>query len=462
MASQRPRALAEVLAHRGHSVTVLTMATPPEATAPYPPGVEVIETVPYDDKVFAPVTEIPLHRRLLAALSVLSSTPEVIVLKSAGLAKLFGLKPEESKQRLDELNARRYRTASGTKSISEAYRWYRQSAPIAKAALKGREPYDVVFATYSTHGSVWLGRFLHSKGFARKLIVDLRDLMNQPGSLLPLRLFRGLQERQALDCADAVTVVSKGLRTNLMETPSARKHKQKVSVLYNGFLPRSTDPSTEAAPSKGPLKIAYTGSLYQGRRDASALFQVLENLKSSRPLSDVEVHYAGPSGNLLQEMAEAHGVGSVVVDHGVVSREDALRLQKGADVLLALSWNEPGSEGIVSGKFPEYLGANKPIVSIVMGSLPRAELTTLVEDMNVGVTLEESTQDKDIPKLTQYLQDAVDAKSAGEPVPHSPNAPEVEKFNYENLATQLEDIIEGLASETTNAKPSLLKRVLKS
>ena len=126
MASQRPRALSEMLAQRGHQVTVLTMATPPEATAPYPPGVEVIETTPYDDTVLAPATEIPITRRLLAGFSVLPSAPATWVLERPRLAKVFGFSPEAAKQRFDELNGKRHRTASRTRAISEDRKWYRE------------------------------------------------------------------------------------------------------------------------------------------------------------------------------------------------------------------------------------------------------------------------------------------------------------------------------------------------
>lgn len=452
MASQRPRALSEVLARRGHQVTVLTMATPPETTAPYPPGVEVIETVPYDETVFAPASDLPIARRILAGLSVLPSVPKAIILKHPRLSKMFGLTPEAAKQRFDELNAKRYRTSSGTRAISEDRKWYRQSAPIAEKQLTDREPYDAVLATYSTHGSVWLGKFLHSKGIARNLIIDFRDLMDQPGSLLPLRVFRQHQQRQALRQADAVTAVSAGLRDDLLESSGTAKHQGKVDVLYNGFLKRGahTLSTPDVRPSggteRGPLKIVYTGSLYTGRQDASALFQALSRLDTSGGAVPIEVHYAGRSANSFREMAATEGLEGLIINHGVVPREEALHLQQEADILLALGWNEPTNRGVLSGKFPEYLGANKPIISIVMGSLPNSELTTLVKDLNVGATVEESTQEADVEKLTEYLQKALDAKSEGATVPYTPIPSKVEKFNYENLAAQLEEIIASLDS----------------
>lgn len=461
MASQRPRALSEMLARRGHQVTVLTMATPPEETAPYPPGVEVIETVPYDETVFAPGGDLPFTRRLLAGLSVLPSAPEALVLRQPRLSKLFGLSPEAAKQRFDELNTKRHRTASGTRAISEDHKWYRESVPVVVEELSGREPYDAVFATYSTHGSVWLGKYLHSKGVARNLIVDFRDLMDQPGSLLSVRRFQRHQQRKALRQADAVTVVSEGLRDDLLEDTQIRKHAQKIKVLYNGFLRNGLGHPAEPGGQSRPLKIAYTGSLYRGRRDVSALFLALNALRGSASTSPIEVHYAGPSGELFRDMAQAHGVDDMLVDHGLVPRDKALLLQEEADLLLVLSWNAPGNQGVLSGKFPEYLGANKPIISIVMGSLPNAELTTLVKDMNVGATVEESTQEEDVRRLTDYLQRALDAKRAGKPVPHNPVASEVEKFNYAHLAERLEEIVGELDSQPRTEKRSSIGHLLR-
>ena len=398
---------------------------------------------------------------MLAALSVLPSSPAVFVLKRPRLTSLFGINPQKAERSLDELNSRRHQTATGVRSVSENRKWYRESVPLVDRKLAGREPYDVVFATYGGHGSVWLGRHLVSKGFARNLIVDFRDLMDQPGPFFPLRLFKRLQQEKATRRGDSVTVISEGLRDNLRDGLVRNKHGEKISVLYNGFVPREMEAGPRVTPDN-TLRIAYTGSLYRGRRDASPLFQALGALLDNEYDLPIEVHYAGPSGEVFRAAARAHGVSCLAFDHGVLPRAEALRLQEDADLLLALSWNTRGSEGILSGKFPEYLGAGKPIISIVAGDLPNAELTRLVNEMSVGVSVEEVTAERDIEKLSRYLRRCLDAKKAGVPVPHDPVADEVAAFNYETLTDTLEAIIAGLGSGQRKKNFPLLKSLLKS
>lgn len=440
MASRRPRALAESLAKRGHDVTVLTIATDPADTAPPPPGVEIIETAPYPNWTGAPVPQIPLVVRVAAALSVLSSTPESIILKHPQLCQLLRVSEETRQVRLAELNWRRMRTVTGVKRVFEDLEWYQESAPIMRRMAKEEEPYDVVFATYSTYGSIWLGYLAQSTRLARHLIVDFRDLMDQPGPLLPLRLLNKAQQRRAVRKADAVTVVSKGLRTNILEDARVRRYADKIHVLYNGFI-RETDGAPGGDSGEGgPLKIAYTGSLYQGQRDATPLFAAIRQARTDDPSLHFEVHYAGGAGAQLVAMAEAEGVADCVVDHGFVPPEDAIHLQAAADVLLALSWNMKGNEGILTGKFPEYLAQEKPIMSIVAADLPGAELTELVNDMGLGLGVECPPQPGDEERLITFLQDAAKQVASGKHLQWDADPRDVARFDYESLTTRLEDL----------------------
>lgn len=444
MASQRPRALAQLLAARGHDVTVLTMATAPQNTAPHPDGVEVLATVPYDELVTAPVSQIPLPRRILAALSVLNTAPTAAVLRRPRLSRLLGIDDGRRKKAFADLNNKRQRTAVGFKAISEDRKWTRESVPFLEDLARNREPYDVVWATYSTYGSLWLGQKAKSLGVAKRVVVDFRDLMNQPDRLSMLNWFTRRQQRSAVRKADAVTVVSQGLRENLLEDPSLASHAPDVHVLYNGFLP-GTLPSATGSPGEGlPLKIVYTGSLYQGRRDASPLFSALREATTADPSLRFEVHYAGGAGALLTEMARKQGMEHCVVDHGVLTREGAAELQRDADLLLALSWNVSGSEGILTGKFPEYLGVRKPIISIVAGDIPNAELSLEVKSMNLGIAVEETDGPEGIERLTHFLTGMGQQKAKGEALQFEPDEEKVARHDYSNLTRSLEDLFQTL------------------
>lgn len=64
----------------------------------------------------------------------------------------------------------------------------------------------------------------------------------------------------------------------------------------------------------------------------------------------------------MQRQAAACGMGDLVEDHGLVSREESIALQRGADVLLMASWHKAAQRGILTGKLFEYMMMEKPIV----------------------------------------------------------------------------------------------------
>lgn len=130
--------------------------------------------------------------------------------------------------------------------------------------------------------------------------------------------------------------------------------------------------------------------------------------------------------------------------------EEALTLQEASDVLVVLSWNNPGNTGILTGKFSEYMGANKPIVSIVSGELPDAELTELVKQMSLGSAHEYAAGEGAAADLGDYLCAAAIAKSRGQAIRFSPDRDKVAQFDYMNLAARLEDIFIGLNDRTAS------------
>ena len=50
--------------------------------------------------------------------------------------------------------------------------------------------------------------------------------------------------------------------------------------------------------------------------------------------------------------------------HGSISRSEILNIQKKADILLLLTWNDPKQKGLLGGKIFEYIASGNAILSI--------------------------------------------------------------------------------------------------
>lgn len=84
-----------------------------------------------------------------------------------------------------------------------------------------------------------------------------------------------------------------------------------------------------------------------GDRDLTPMFRALGALIKRGQLarSQVALVYAGGESALMQRQAAACGMGDLVEDHGLVSREESIALQRGADVLLMASWHKAANVG---------------------------------------------------------------------------------------------------------------------
>lgn len=157
---------------------------------------------------------------------------------------------------------------------------------------------------------------------------------------------------------------------------------------------------------------------------------------------NIAIHYAGSDSKQIQDIAK--GAAIRVIDYSEVPHDEALKIQQDSDLLVALTWNEPNSLGILSGKFFEYMAANKPIISMVTGSLPDAEITRMVRQLRLGIACEEATQKSDEERLKNYILLQYQRKMRGDNLLFEANTYEIEKFSYTNLTLELEKICRDL------------------
>lgn len=304
-------------------------------------------------------------------------------------------------------------------------------------ALAG-EHFDVVFSTFGQQENIAAAQYA-AKLFGCKLIQDFRDPLARTVfyTRWQYRYLKRIQD-SAIKNADGMTTVSEGFRQELME---GLKTDTPNITLYNGYEPTNQETETyDVEP--GVFTFCYTGILYEFS-DFTPLLQALKQLaeKGSIDLSKVRLNYAGKDFDRLQEIARNMGMEEILINHGYVSRAEALRLQQISDIFLVLSWNRHDSKGVLPGKFYEGIRARRTVLSLVSGDAAGSELNLLNEKFNYGFCYEEACADVLLPGLCAFLEKAYREKMESGAVHYTAN-PELEAtFRYDNLAKKLEEFM---------------------
>ena len=142
-----------------------------------------------------------------------------------------------------------------------------------------------------------------------------------------------------------------------------RRHSKPTDVVYNGYAEEDFPQSPLNDDQGEVLRILYTGSIYQGFRDPSALFAAI-GLLGETLRERVRVEFFGDAGDEVLGLAEHHRVRDRVIVRTAVPYRCALKLQMEADILLLLQWSDKRDEGNIPGKIFEYLCARRPILFI--------------------------------------------------------------------------------------------------
>ncbi len=143
-------------------------------------------------------------------------------------------------------------------------------------------------------------------------------------------------------------------------------HNKAVSVIYNGYdtNPYISEGQQKTNPNKcNHLEIVYTGSIYEGR-DPGMLFEAIDRMGEYK--KNVRVTFYTSMNPDLDQLIEDYQLNKCVKRVDFIPYNESLKVQSEADILLYLSYSSKthAGDGILSGKVFEYLGADRPILSI--------------------------------------------------------------------------------------------------
>ena len=303
------------------------------------------------------------------------------------------------------------------------------------------QDYDVIFTTFGPVGSLLCGLYYKKKFPQVKWICDFRDpaVVSQCGPLK--KLSRRIKEQKSCRMADEIVTVSNGYLKRIC----GDKYTEKRHMIPNGYDRADMEYSCEQSTASGVLSLAYVGIFYGFMRDLRPVFRAIKELvdEGAADKDKIRINYAGPDYSTILAQAKEVSVEDVIVSHGVLAREDCLKLQFSSDLLLLSTWNTEKECGVFPGKLLEYMLIGKPIVTTVTGDVPDSEVAQVIREGNLGIVYEEINGKEDFAKLKEYILAQYNLKVSGKELPFNPEQSVLDRYNYDTIIKRIEALIEG-------------------
>ncbi len=289
----------------------------------------------------------------------------------------------------------------------------------------GRPRFDVAVATYPSYGAVLFGIWLKRHGYAKRLVLDLRDPIVNPDVRhrgAEVRYDRRCQ-KNALRHADLAVCVSQGILDGIRG--DATSHGVPFKVITNGY--DGDDITDEAFEfDRRKFNFLYTGSTYHGRRSLDILAKALRELIDEGTLREDSLcfNYCGGEFDVLASQLKKYSLDGLAKNHGTVPRETSLAMQRGADALVLITWNSENGLGVIPGKLYEYISSGKPTVALVYGDKADSEVARIIESGGFGTVAEEASYSNE--SFKRALRSVISGEHKF--------CSDVEKYSYESLA----------------------------
>ena len=308
--------------------------------------------------------------------------------------------------------------------------WIKSSTHFLSKYLKEHPEIDTIISTGPPHSMHVIGANLKKK-LGVKWIADFRDPWTDIDFYQDLKLGKRAHEKQTrlekmcLTLADEVITVSKSCAEGLSAIGNRAVH-----VVTNGY--EFPDFNASEIKLDERFSIVHLGSMPYARNPES-LWKALKELLAETPkLKDhLSINLIGSADYKVLESAEKYGLKSFVEIIPPVDHAESIELQRKAQLLLLSANNTGNVKGILTGKFFEYLGAKRPIITI---GDKNSDLEDAMSSTDAGCfeTFEESNT------LKSFLAISFEKYLDGN-LYHEPK--NIEQFSSQKLARKITELL---------------------
>ncbi|MEJ5363539.1 MAG: hypothetical protein WHS86_00425 [Desulfosoma sp.] len=293
---------------------------------------------------------------------------------------------------------------------------------------------DIVVSSFGPPATHLIGSDMKVANPGLFWLADYRDLWSQNrsvgDSIELLEEIRRSELKSVGAHADLLSAVSKDMVEKLECLMSKR-------VIYNpnGFdvdeeevRRRLANPLDVPEP---PLRIVYTGKIYEGFHDPKPVLDALVFLLQSGKIADgmITLDIYGSQVEPIEALAKDPRYASFIRFMGHVPRDRALDAQRCAWLLLLLESSSAEARGILTGKLYEYLTAGRPIICV--GSRQDFEIGQILRTTGTGMVVDP----KDYSNIPDLLMNTL--KGGGLMAIYSPKTDEILKYSRRRLAYSL-------------------------
>lgn len=263
---------------------------------------------------------------------------------------------------------------------------------------------DTIVTTGPPHSLHLIGlRLKYALGI--RWIADFRDPWTTIHYHKSLRLTESSEkkhkalEEEVLTKADAIVVTSPGTKREFSEIT-----EKPIAVITNGFENTSKTPRI----LDERFTLVHIGSLLTNR-NPEVLWKVISELVEEKPefAARCQIKLVGAVSTDVLASLETLGLAKYTEEGGYVSHEEALQLQKNAQVLLLVEMNRPETKAIIPGKLFEYLSARRPILAL---GPEGSDIKTIIDETHSGQFFNYSEEKQIKDQLWNYFQDYLEMK----------------------------------------------------
>jgi glycosyltransferase involved in cell wall biosynthesis len=300
-----------------------------------------------------------------------------------------------------------------------------------------KNPVDAIITTGPPHSMHLLGMGLKEKFPQTPWIADFRDPWTNIYYYKDLNLIcladqiHHRLERKTVHAADAVIVVSPGMKTEFeMLQP------EKISVITNGYDEDDIDRTD--CPLDNKFTISHIGLLTK-KQNPRVLWKVLSDLCSGNAAFrfDLQIQLIGKVDYSVIETIQQQGLLNQLVMIPYLPHNEAIKKQQTSQVLLLLLLNMPGTKCILTGKLFEYLAAQRPILAI---GPTDGDAAAVLSETGAGKMIEFS----DEKTTKQIILDYYSCYKSGQ---FNINLNSIERFSRKSLTGELSELLNSLSTK---------------
>ncbi len=274
--------------------------------------------------------------------------------------------------------------------------------------LFANEQFDMVCCSTSTDFTLKT-----AYNFAKRrnipLHVDLRDIIEQRGKdecflHRSPKFFRRIVRRQIISRRNAIIRKVQSITTvSPWHVDFLSKINKHVELIYNGFDRELFFPQDVVNEH---FKLVYAGELFPiGYQDPTLLFEAIHHLKKAGKIDNrwfgADFYVSEKAQKTLLSMAAKYHVAEFCHFDRYVAPKKIPEILHNSSIglIFANKCREDGPQGIMTTKFFEYLGVEKPVICVRSDESLLAET---IDELNAGISVTDSHQ------IEEYILEKVD------------------------------------------------------